>query len=69
MALYDFVKRHALISTLIVLWAITLTTWATYQVFGETPPDIPAGTAAAYATLFGLPTLAVGLWKWRREQK
>jgi len=30
---------------------------------------VPTGTAAALATVFGLPAIGVGIWKWRREQK
>jgi hypothetical protein len=34
-------------------------------VFSNSPPDIPTGTVAAFGTLFGLPALVIGLWKWR----
>lgn len=57
------------IPTLIIIgWTIWLVSWVTLRVFGENPPDIPAGTAGTYATLFGLPALAIGLWKWNRPQ-
>ncbi|MFT0140768.1 hypothetical protein ACEK07_46085 [Alcanivoracaceae bacterium MT1] len=67
--IYGFITRHGLVSLLIVLWGIALTTWVTLRVFGDNPPDVPGGTATAFGTLFGLPTLAFGIWKWRREQK
>ena len=67
--LYRFITENALMSLAVIVWAIILTTWVTIRVFGDSPPDVPGGTAAALATVFGLPTLAVGVWKWRREQK
>ena len=60
--------RHAVITLLIILWALGLTTWVTWRVFGDDPPVITATTAAAFATLFALPALAVGLWKWRHDR-
>ncbi|MZR63847.1 hypothetical protein [Alcanivorax sp. DP30] len=67
--LYRFITENALMSLVVILWAITLTTWVTIRVFGDSPPDVPAGTAAALTTVFGLPTLGFTVWKWRREQK
>lgn len=66
--LYHWMRRNALISTLVVIWTLALCTWVTWRVFGNNPPDIPTGTAAAFATVFGLPAVAVGLWKWRSER-
>ena len=65
--LYRFITENALMSTMVIIWAITLTTWVTIRVFGDSPPDVPTG--AALATVFGLPAIGVGIWKWRREQK
>lgn len=48
-----------------VLHALALVTWVTIRVFGSNTPDIPMGTATALATVYGLPALAYGLWKWR----
>ena len=59
--LYRFITENALMSLAVILWAITLTTWVTIRVFGDSPPDVP--------TVFGLPAIGVGIWKWRREQK
>jgi hypothetical protein len=67
--LYRFITATARMSLVVILWAITLTTWVTIRVFGDSPPDVPTGTAAALATVFGLPAIGVGIWKWRREQK
>jgi len=66
--LYRFITENALMSMLIVLWLMSLVTAITLKVFFD-PPDIPAGTVAAYGTVFGGVTIAVGVWKWRREQK
>lgn len=66
--LYRFITENALMSIIIIAWALTLTTVITVKVFFD-PPDIPGGTVAAFGTVFGLPTLAFGVWKWRREQK
>lgn len=65
---FGFLQRHGIIVTLVIIWGIALTTWVTLQVFSSTPPNIPTGTAAAYATLFGLPGIAVGLWKWKSDK-
>lgn len=67
--LYRFITENALMSTFVILWAVGLTTWVTIRVFGDNPPDVPMGTATALATVFGLPVMGVGIWKWRREQK
>lgn len=66
MAVYQWLVRHSVMTILITIWALALTTWVTYRVFGDNPPEVSGGTAAAFATLFALPVLAVGLWKWRR---
>lgn len=66
--LYRFITENALMSIIIIAWALTLTTVITVKVFFD-PPDIPAGTVAAFGTVFGLPMLAFTVWKWRREQK
>lgn len=59
-----FLYDHKVVSVLTIVWMMGLVTWVTWRVFGA-PPDIPTATAAAYATVFGLPALAIGLWKWR----
>lgn len=68
MALYNWIKRHAAMTIAFVVWTLALVTWATVQVFGDSPPDIPAGTAAAYGALLALPPAAIALWKWRRDR-
>lgn len=63
-----FMERHRVISAILVIHAITLVTWVTIRVFGSNPPEVPAGTATALAAVYGLPSLAYGLWKWRSKQ-
>lgn len=59
--------KYGILTVLVVLWAITLVTFVTIAVF-TAPPDIPTGTAAALATVYGLPAVAIGLYKWRSEK-
>jgi hypothetical protein len=66
-SLQSWLYKHAIITVLLIIWCIGLVTWVTYRVFSDSPPDIPTGTVAAFGTLFGLPTLVIGLWKWRNK--
>lgn len=43
--------------------------WATWRVFGDSPPDIPAGTATAYGTLLGAGLTAWLGFYWRSKGK
>lgn len=63
--LIDMVHRHGLVTLLVVLWTLALVSWVVWRVFSAEPPDIPLGTVTALGTVFGLPAIAVGLWKWR----
>ena len=60
-----WMNQHKIPTALIVLWMLGLVTWVTLRVFGENPPDIPGSTATALGMVYGLPAIAVGLWKWR----
>lgn len=53
----------------LALWAAAITTFVTAVVF-IAPPDIPLGTATAYATFIGGP-LAAGflMYRWARAPK
>lgn len=64
----DYLHRHGIITMLVIVWGICLTTYVTVRVFSDAPPNVPTGTAAAFTTLFGLPSLAIGLWKWRLDK-
>ena len=56
--------RNLWLTALIVLWMMVIVTWVTWVAFTD-PPDIPATTAGVVATIYGLPAIAAGLWKWR----
>ena len=60
-------RRNLFLSAVIVFWMLGLLTWVTWVTFTD-PPDIPTGTATLVGVVYGLPALAVGLWKWRGEQ-
>jgi len=59
--------NNAIISILIMVWAISLTTFVVVMTWLY-PPVISMGTASAFATFFSLPALAVGLYKWRMDK-
>lgn len=61
--LYD----HYILTSLIVIWALTLITVVTIKTFFS-PVAIPTATAAALATVYALPSLAIGLFKWRASK-
>ena len=63
----NFFYKHGILTILIVLWAIAVVSFVTIVTFLHTP-NIPTGTAAALATVYGLPAVAVGLYKWRSEK-
>ena len=48
------------------VWLMLVLTWILFRVFSDSPPDIPMGTSAALATVFGLPALVYELFKWAR---
>lgn len=56
--------EHWIITTLVVVVFLVLICAVTVKVFFD-PVDVPNGTAAAFATFFGLPALVIGLVKWR----
>lgn len=59
-------EQHKFLAYLFLLWAMSIVTLVTIRVFFFTP-EISGGTAGALATVYGLPALAVGLYKWRGE--
>jgi hypothetical protein len=52
------------LAVVVLLFVGCLVGWVTFRVFGDAPPDIPGGTAAAYGALLGLPAVGVALYKW-----
>jgi|TARA_A100000171_G_scaffold51185_1_gene64733 hypothetical protein len=65
--LYRFLSENALVTLGLVIWGLTLVTWVTWRVFGDSPPDIPMGTATAFGAVFGLPAVLAGAWKAYRD--
>lgn len=62
-----FIKRNGWAKILLAGWGLALTTLVVLKVFFA-PPDIPMGTATAFATLFALPPLVVKFWQWQRDK-
>ena len=56
------------ITILIINLSTVATGWVLWRVFGDSPPVISAGTAAAFSAFFGLPLATIALWKWRVER-
>ena len=48
------------------VWLMIALSGVLIRSFGSAPPDIPPGTAAALATVFGLPVVVYELFKWAR---
>lgn len=67
MTVFDFMEKYKIISLIITVYFLVIVGWVTYRVFGANVPEISGGTAAALATVYGLPALAIGLLKWRGE--
>lgn len=59
--------RHYIITALVLIAFLGLIVAVTVKVFFD-PVEIPATTAAAFATFFALPAITVGLLKWRSER-
>ena len=64
-----FFYKYKIPTLMMLLWVIGIVTFATIRTFSETPPVISMGTASAFGALLGLPAIAVGLWRWRNEDK
>ena len=56
------------VTILIINLSTVATGWVLWRVFGDSPPVISAGTAAAFSAFFGLPLATIALWKWRVER-
>lgn len=63
----DWCRRHYIVTSSVLLVFVALIVAVTLKVFFD-PVEIPTGTAAAFATFFGLPAITVGLLKWRSER-
>lgn len=62
--LIKWLDGWGVITTVFVIWCLSLTSWVTYQIFNDITA-ITTQAAAAYATLFALPSMGVGMWQWR----
>jgi hypothetical protein len=62
-----YYHRNMIMTVVLVVWLLTLVTWVTWVVFTD-PPNIPATTASVVATIYVLPGVAAGLWKWRGDK-
>lgn len=58
---------RAAIRCAVLLWAISLITWATIRVFGTQTLHVTADSAAAFSALTGVLALAVALYEWRER--
>lgn len=63
----DWIYNNAVVARLVVIWACALTTFVVVVTW-LCPPNIPVGTATAFATFFSLPALGIGLYKWRMDK-
>jgi len=62
--LVKWLNNYGVVTVLIVLWSIALTTWVTYKMFVDITA-ISTQATVAFATLFALPSIGVGVWQWR----
>lgn len=66
-AFFEWLYAHYFFTMLLVLWLMGLLTVATLFTFVWTA-NVPAGTAAALGTVFGIVGLTIGLWQWARSR-
>jgi len=66
----NFIYKYGIASIFMLLLCACLFTVISLKVFGllGDVPDIPAGTVAAFSTMFGLPAIVIGFYRWRNEQ-
>lgn len=60
----EWLYRHYIVTSLIVVYYMTLAGYGTYQVFDNILQITSAGVTA-YGALMALPPAAVGLIRWR----
>jgi len=61
--------RARLFTLLLGVWITLLVTAVTVRIFWGPVIEVPGGTAAAYASLLGLPPIVYGLFQWARSKK
>jgi len=52
----------------VLLWAVSLITWAALRVFGPDALHVTADSAAAFSALTGVLAVAVALYEWRERR-
>ena len=67
MKFIEWFYKHYGFTMLLVVWLMSLLTVATLFTFVWTA-TVPAGTATALGTVFGIVGLTVGLWQWARSK-
>jgi hypothetical protein len=60
----NFIYKYGILSTAAAVWAMALTSWATFHMFWDISL-ITAAAVSAYTALLGLPAIGIGLYKWR----
>ena len=63
-AMTNIIYKYGIGTALVVLWSMGIVSYATYQIFLDVT-KITASVVAAYSALLGLPTVTLGLYKWR----
>lgn len=67
MNIFQWLYDRYFFTGLLILWGVLLFTTITIKVFFA-PVTIPASTAGALLTVYGVIPLVVGLLKWRVER-
>lgn len=60
----DWARQYPWTAKLVVWWTVMLVSAVTLKAFFD-PESIPAGTATALGTVYGLPAVTFGLYKAR----
>lgn len=60
--------RARWLTAILVIWCCAVVTWVMIRVFGASPPEITAGTAAALGAVLGIPPAVFGFYQWARKR-
>lgn len=61
---YEWVAGNGVVPLLWSLFGMAVVGFATYQVFADVT-KINAAVSSALGIVYGLPTIAIGVWQWR----
>lgn len=67
MNIWEYIDKNKIISAILVIWTYGLLTWVVFKVFADVTL-INAAVVSALASAVGIPAVAVGIFKWRREK-